>query len=118
LAVAAAERFAVIIDAKVRRKGYTLGTDDRQFCEYATRHCRELAQAGIERVYFAVIGHGFRQVDLDKLAGYMTGTPIRIVIFIEAEALMGLVDQSISRRREFRLAEIDQLLFGNKILAG
>jgi hypothetical protein len=116
LAVAAAERFAVVIDAKVRRKGYTLGTDDRQFCEYATRHSRELAQAGIERVYFAVVGQGFRQADLDKLAGFMTGTPIRSVLFIEAEALMRLVDDSIRRRREFRLAEIDQLLFGNKII--
>jgi hypothetical protein len=38
------------------------------------------------------------------------------VLFIEAEALMRLVDDSIRRRREFRLAEIDQLLFGNKIV--
>ncbi len=118
LAVAAAERFAVIIDAKVRRRGYTLGTDDRQFCEYATRHTRELAQSGVERVYFAVIGRGFRQADLDKLAGFMTGTPIRSVVFVEVEALMRLIDDSIRRRREFRLAEIDQLLFGNKILEG
>ena len=116
LAVATSERFAVIIDAKVRRKGYTLGTDDRQFCEYATRHSRELAQSGIERVYFAVVGHGFRQTDLGKLAGFMTGTPIRSVVFLEVEALMRLVDESIRRRREFRLGEIDQLLFGNKII--
>lgn len=116
LAIAAAERFAVVIDAKVRRRGYTLGTDDRQFCEYATRHARELAQAGIERVYFAVVGHGFRQGDLDKLAGFMTGTPIRSVAFIEAEALMRLVNDSIATRRQFRLADVDKLLFGNKII--
>ena len=116
LAVATAERFAVVIDAKVRRRGYTLATDDRQFCEYATRHTRELANSGIERVYFAVIGHGFRQQDLDKLAGFMTGTPIRSVAFIEAEALMRLVNESICKRREFRLADVDRLLFGNKII--
>ncbi len=116
LAIAAVERFAVIIDAKVRRRGYTLGTDDRQFCEYATRHARELALSGIERVYFAVIGHGFRPDDLDKLAGFMTGTPVRSVAFIEASALMRLVDDSIARRREFRLVEVDKLLFGNKIV--
>ncbi|HJT34021.1 MAG TPA: hypothetical protein VJ783_18390 [Pirellulales bacterium] len=116
LAVAAAERFAVIVDAKVRRRGYTLGTDDRQFCEYATRHTRELQQSGVERVYFAVVGRGFRHADLEKLAGFMTGTPIRGVVFIEVEALMRLVNDSIGRRRDFRLAEIDQLLFGNKVL--
>lgn len=116
LAIARAERFAIVIDAKVRRRGYTLGTDDRQFCEYAVRHARDLAQAGIERVYFAVVGHGFRQADLDKLAGVMTGTPIRSVVFMEAAALMRLVHESIARRREFRLSDIDQLLFGNKII--
>ncbi len=116
LAVAAVERFAVVIDAKVRRRGYTLGTDDRQFCEYATRHSRELALAGIEKVYFAVVGRGFRQEDLDKLAGFMTGTPIRSVCFIEAAALMRLVNDSIARRREFRLDQLDRLLFGNKII--
>ena len=117
LAITAVERFAVIIDAKVRRRGYTLGTDDRQFCEYAMRHTRELALSGIERVYFAVVGHGFRRDDLDKLAGFMTGTPIRSIVFIEAQALMRLVNESIQRRREFRLADIDKLLFGNKIVA-
>lgn len=116
LAIASRERFAVIIDAKVRRQGYALGTDDRQFCEYAIRHTRELNLSGIERVYFAVVGHGFRPDDLEKLAGFMAGTPIRSVVFIEAEALMRLVDASIANRREFRLADLDRLLFGNKII--
>ena len=49
--------------------------------------------------------------------GGLTGTPIRSVAFIEAEALMRLVNDSIARRREFRLADVDQLLFGNKIIA-
>jgi len=60
---------------------------------------------------------GFRHDDLDKLAKFMTGTPIRGVVFIEAEALMRLVNESIGKRREFRLADVDQLLFGNKIIA-
>ncbi|HET6882402.1 MAG TPA: hypothetical protein VFI31_19710, partial [Pirellulales bacterium] len=116
LAIAAAERFAIIIDAKVRRRGYTLGTDDRQFCEYAKRHTRELALSGIDKVYFAVVGSGFRQDDLDKLAGFMSGTPIRSVVFFEATALMQLVNDSIRDRRQFRLEDIDRLLFGNKII--
>lgn len=35
LALAPRERFAVIIDAKVRSTGYVLGTEDRRFLEYA-----------------------------------------------------------------------------------
>ncbi|MGH7140383.1 MAG: hypothetical protein ACREHD_32005 [Pirellulales bacterium] len=37
--------------------------------------------------------------------------------WIEAEALMRLVHESIAKRREFRLADVDELLFGNKIIA-
>ncbi|HJT34597.1 MAG TPA: hypothetical protein VJ783_21385, partial [Pirellulales bacterium] len=114
--LAPADRFGVILDAKVRRDGYTLGTDDRQFCEYAARHSRELAQSGIDRVYFAVIGAGFRQHDLENLAQLMAAEPIRSVCFIEAHALMQLVSDSIGQRDRFRLLEIDRLLFGNKII--
>ena len=116
LALAPADRFGIILDAKVRRDGYTLGTDDRQFCEYAARHSRELAQSGIDRVYFAVLGSGFRQHDLENLAQLMAAEPIRSVSFFEAHALMRLVNDSIQQRDRFRLEEIDRLLFGNKII--
>jgi hypothetical protein len=116
LALAAADRFGVILDAKTRRAGYTLGTDDRQFCDYATRHSRELARSGIDRVYFVVVGSGFRQHDLENLAGFMAAEPIRSVLFIEAHALMRLVNDSIRDRADFRLADLDRLFFGNKIL--
>jgi hypothetical protein len=43
--------------------------------------------------------------------------PIRSVSLIEAAALMRLVNDSIARRREFRLTEIDSLLYGNTIVA-
>ena len=116
LALAPSERFGVVLDAKMRRGGYTLGTDDRQFCEYAARHSRELAQSGIDRVYFAVVGSGFRQHDLDNLARFMADAPIRSVCFWEVHALMKIVNDSIHERAGFRLAEIDRLLFGNKII--
>ena len=35
---------------------------------------------------------------------------------IDERALMRLVNESICKRCEFRLAQIDQLLFGNKII--
>lgn len=75
-------------------------------------------ESGIERVYFAVVGRGFRQTDLEKLAGFMTRTahPQRHVH--RSRALLRLVNDSIRQRREFRLAEVEQLLFGNKVLDG
>lgn len=66
LAVARQDRFAVIIDAKVRRNGYVLGTEDRKFLEYSITHTRELHRTGLQNVYFAVIGSEFQNDDLEK----------------------------------------------------
>jgi len=118
LALAPADRFGLVLDAKVRSAGYTLGTDDRQFCDYATRHGRELVQSGIDRIYFVVIGSGFRRHDLENLAGYMAAEPVRSVSFLEAHALMRLVNDSIQHRDTFRLADLEGLFFGNKIIEG
>jgi len=117
LAIARQDGFAVIIDAKVRSDGYVLGTEDRKFLEYAATHSRELQSAGLQKVYFAVIGSEFRESDLTKLTMYLAQSPIRSVDFITAKALMNLVERSIRERHRFRLSEVDQILFGNKIIA-
>lgn len=116
LALARQDGFGVIIDAKVRTNGYVLGTEDRKFLEYAVTHSRELLHSGLRHVYFAVIGPEFRDDDLKKLTNVLAKSPIRSVDFITAKALMRIVEQSIRERYKFRLAEIDELLFGNKII--
>jgi hypothetical protein len=116
LALAREEGFGVIIDAKVRANGYVLGTEDRKFLEYATTHSRELQRAGIQKVYLAVVGSEFRNDDLNKLTAYLAQSPVRSAVFITAKALMRIVEESIRERHKFRLADIDRLLFGNKII--
>jgi hypothetical protein len=48
---------------------------------------------------------------------YLAQSPIRSVDFITAKALMRIVEESIRYRHKFRLLELDQMLFGNKIIA-
>src|SRR5206468_1613211 len=55
LALAPRDRFAVIIDAKVRSAGYVLGTEDRKFLEYARSHGAELQRQGFDKIYFVVV---------------------------------------------------------------
>jgi len=117
LALARSESFGVIIDAKVRRNGYVLGTEDRKFLEYAVTHTSELNRQGISKVYFVVIGSDFRERDLTQLSNYLAQSPIRSVDFVTAKALMRIVEESIHYRHKFRLLELDQMLFGNKIIA-
>jgi hypothetical protein len=117
VAVARQERFAVIVDAKVRANGYVLGTEDRKFLEYALTHTRELNRAGIQKVYLVVVGSEFRESDLAKLTKHLADSPIRSVDLVTAKALMRMTEDSIRQRHQFQLAEVAQTLFGNKIIA-
>ncbi len=117
IALARRERFAVIIDAKVRANGYALGTEDRKFLEYAVNHGKELQRQGFDKIYFVVVGSSFRDSDLTKLTAYLSQTPIRSVAMITASALIRLVEESIRDRSRFSFVDLDKLLFGNKIIA-
>jgi hypothetical protein len=116
LAVAPRERFAVIIDAKVRANGYVLGTEDRKFLDYAVNHGKELQQQGFERLYFVVVGPSFRESDLTRLTEYLSQSPIRSVAMVTARSLIELVEESIRERSHFTLGDLDKKLFGNKII--
>src|SRR5208282_4358692 len=117
LALAHRERFAVIIDAKVRSGGYVLGTEDRKFLEYARAQGTELKRQGFDNLYFVVVGPSFKDGDLKKLTDYLSDSPIRSVDLITASALMRLVEESIRERSRFSLSDLGQQLFGNKIIA-
>lgn len=117
LALATRERYALIIDAKVRLNGYVLGTEDRKFLEYAVNCDRELQRQGYEKLYFVVVGSSFRESDLKKLSDYLSQSHIRSIALITATALMRIVEESIRNRKQFSLADLDSKLFGNKIIS-
>jgi Holliday junction resolvase len=116
LALAPRERFAVIIDAKVRSAGYVLGTEDRKFLEYAQNHGAELQRQGFEKVYFVVVGSSFKEGDLNKLTDALSSSPIRSVQLLTASALMRLVEESIRGRSKFLLSDFERQLFAHKII--
>jgi len=117
LALASRERFAIIIDAKVRSNGYVLGTEDRKFLEYARVQGAELKRQGFDNLYFVVVAPSFKESDLKKLTEYLSDSPIRSVDLITASALIRLVEESIRERSRFSLSDFGQQLFGNKIIA-
>lgn len=116
LAVAGREHFAVIIDAKSRVGGYVLGTEDRKFMEYARSQGAELQRRGLERVYLAIVASSFNASDPDKLASYVTDSPIRAVSMITAGALVRIVESSIRQRFKFTLADFERQLFRDRII--
>jgi hypothetical protein len=117
IALATKERFAILIDAKVRVNGYALGTEDRKFLEYALTHGKELQRQGIEKVYLVVVGPSFRESDLKRLTEYLSESPARSVDMITATALIRIVEESIRERSAFTLSTFEKQLFGNKIIS-
>jgi hypothetical protein len=116
LALAPRERFAVIIDAKVRSAGYVLGTEDRKFLEYARSHGAELQRQGYENLYFVVVGSAFKEGDLGKLTNALSSSPIRSANLLPALALMRLVEDSIRNRSKFSLGDFERQLFAHKVI--
>jgi hypothetical protein len=116
LALAPRERFAVIIDAKVRSAGYVLGTEDRKFLEYARSHGAELQRQGYDKLYFVVVGSAFKEGDLKKLTDALSSSPIRSANLVTASALMRLVEDSIRDRSKFSLSDFERQLFAHKVI--
>lgn len=116
IAKADRERLALIVDAKARSEGYSLGTEDRKFLEYAITHGRKLQAEGFDKIYLVIVAVAFRERDLDQLAAYLDNSPIRSVDLITATALMRIVEDSIRERHAFALDQLGKILFGNKII--
>ena len=76
IASAPREHFSIIIDAKVRTNGYTLGTEDRKFLEYAVKHGKALQNQGFDKIYLAVVASAFRDPDLGQLGDYLADSPL------------------------------------------
>lgn len=116
IATAQKERFALIIDAKVRANGYALGTEDRKFLEYAVKHGKALQTQGFDKIYLVVVAPSFRESDLKQLAEYLSDSPLRGISMITTRALMRMVEESIRNRSQFSLSDFGKQIFGNKII--
>lgn len=85
-------RWGLIFDAKLRRGGFTIGTEDRKFREYIERHGKALADDGIDNVYFGVVSSAFSEKDLERAQELVHATTAKACVLIEARALRSLVE--------------------------
>lgn len=102
IAVCSEHHYAIIYDAKVRSSGYSLGTDDRAIKEYILHETERLKRQGIKNVYFLVISSSFNEDYEDKIRALKIETEIREIIFMEAAALLTLLEQKL-RNPDFDL---------------
>ncbi len=95
IAISSEYHYAIIFDAKVRKEGYSIGTDDRAIKEYILHESERLKRQGIRNVYFAIISSYFRG-DFDVIIRNMKmETEIRELLFVEASGLLTILEQKL-----------------------
>lgn len=102
--------WAIIYDAKLRRAGFRLETEDRKFREYIERHGSELRNEGIERFYFAVVSSSFRESDLDSARAVVRATNAKAFVFIQASSLVHWVEQHLKQVAGYSTDELEARL--------
>ncbi len=110
-------RWAIVFDAKVRRGGFVMGTEDRKFRDYLERHGNDLEREGIPSVYFAVISRSFEENDIGKAREVVRLTKAKAFVLLEAAALRGLVELKLSTHLLDDAAAIERLFAVSGVLA-
>ena len=87
------DSYAILWDAKVRSSGYSMGTDDRTIREYIDNQSRELKR--LRNIYYLIISGHFQDDGDDLIRTLKMDTGINEVIFMEADALVAMVDKKL-----------------------
>jgi hypothetical protein len=104
LATAPDDYYAILWDAKVREKGYSMGTDDRVIREYVTSQSRELRRnRSLRNIYYAIVSSGFADDFDDTIRSIKMETEVNEVVLVEAEAFVAIVDARLRNPREVGL---------------
>ena len=106
--------WAVVYDAKVRRNGYSMGTEDRKFKEYIESHTKRLKSKGISKIYFAVVSSFFATGDLAKAREITRLTEAKSFVFLEAGALVKLVEGKLRVPLDF--TDIERIFVDTRIV--
>jgi len=110
IAVDLENHFAVFLDAKARRDGYAVGTDDRAFIEYVRTHEGEIKRQGIAHLYFVVVSSRFKGNIARSADNLKKETGIKSLVLIPAALLLKLIAAKVRFPAEFSLEEFRGLL--------
>jgi hypothetical protein len=87
--------YAVLWDGKVRKDGYSMGTDDRPIREYIKTQRQALKGQRLRKFYYVLVSGGFAHEFDDEIALIKMETDISEVCLLEADALVAMVDAKL-----------------------
>lgn len=92
VAISPEYRYAIIFDAKVRKDGYTMGTDERAIREYIIRQGDHLRRDGYRNIYFMIISSKFSGDHDSEIRSLKIDTNVREIQLVEVSALLLLLE--------------------------
>ena len=102
-------RYAILLDAKTRKDGYKIGTDDRTIIEYINRYKEQLHKTGFQTIYFLIISSSFIPTTSSALKTIKVDTNISTTL-ISIHSLLKLLSRKIENPRLFDLKQFQELL--------
>jgi len=92
VAVSQEFRYAIIYDAKVRQKPYTMGTDERAIREYIASQGEKLRRQGMRNLYFMIISSAFTGNHDDAIRSLKIETNVNEVLLVEVKSLLAMLE--------------------------
>lgn len=103
-ATAPDDYYAILWDAKIRERLYSMGTDDRAIREYVTSQSRELRRnRSLRNIYYVIVSSTFADDFDDTVRSIKMETEVSEVVLLEAEALVAIVDARLRNPRDLTL---------------
>lgn len=107
--------YAVIIDAKARRDGYIIGTEDRKFIEYINSNKIDLARTGHGIVYFLIVSSNFKSIGETALKNISRETNI-ITTLITASSLLKILATKIQYPNKLSLDRLKNIFINQGLV--
>jgi hypothetical protein len=107
--------YAIIYDAKSRKTGYNIKTDDRRIIEYINKYRDRIKREGCSKIYFQIISSRFNGRPLGAVKNVKKETQVQLTL-IKASDLLRLLSKKIEQPLSFNLSRFEELLLENGVI--
>lgn len=116
IARARQDSYAIIYDAKSRKEGYSIGTDDRAIKEYIESHSKILKKEGFRNIYFIVISGSFRGNQENSIKNIKMETDAQEILLLKADFLLFILELKL-RDSAIDLSSLQKVFHNSGILS-
>lgn len=109
--------YALLYDAKAReREDFKVGTHDRAFAEYLSRHRPRLEKEGMKQLTFVVVGSRFSPSTVPEGLRFVGRQQLKAMVFLEADALVAMVGLHLKHGHHFDTDNVKPLFEETRIM--